>query len=163
MIDLAPCPFCGEKLVQHDDHHGTWWAHKNEVGSCWASVEQIHDNDDAKRWNKRHAQCAPTPQRDPELSIPVWAIKEALKCLRHINKHEQLTPIGLVNLFQSYVDIASEADSDVTPTRPPMLADLAQIIDAGWKAGKSSVEVAGEILREFDGTAVTSTECGGAK
>ncbi|HEU0038026.1 MAG TPA: hypothetical protein VFR76_02015 [Verrucomicrobiae bacterium] len=97
MIDLAPCPFCGEKLVQHDDHHGTWWAHKNEVGYCWASVEQIHDDEDARRWNVRHT---------------------------------------------------------------PMLADIAQIIDVGWKAGKSAAEVAGEILREFDGPAVTSTDRG---
>jgi hypothetical protein len=34
--------------------------------------------------------------------------------------------------------------------QPPMQADIAQIIDAGWKSGKSSADVAAEILREFD-------------
>jgi hypothetical protein len=31
-----------------------------------------------------------------------------------------------------------------------MQADIAQIIDTGWKSGKSSADVAAEILREFD-------------
>jgi hypothetical protein len=39
----------------------------------------------------------------------------------------------------------------------PMRADIAQIIDRGWKAGKSSNDVAEEILREFDPSPVSST------
>jgi hypothetical protein len=39
----------------------------------------------------------------------------------------------------------------------PMRADIAQMIDAGWKTGKSSSEVAEEILREFDASTVSST------
>lgn len=40
----------------------------------------------------------------------------------------------------------------------PMRADIAQMIDAGWKTGKSSSEVAEEILREFDASTVPSTD-----
>src|SRR5216684_5981194 len=36
------------------------------------------------------------------------------------------------------------------PERQPMQADIAQIIKAGWNSGKSSDDVAAEILREFD-------------
>src|SRR5216684_349137 len=36
------------------------------------------------------------------------------------------------------------------PERQPMQADIAQIIKAGWSSGKSSDDVATEILREFD-------------
>jgi hypothetical protein len=34
--------------------------------------------------------------------------------------------------------------------RQPMQADVAQIVDAGWKSGKSSDDIAAEILREID-------------
>ncbi len=39
---------------------------------------------------------------------------------------------------------------DTLVKTPPMLADIAQIIDAGWKSWKSAAEVALEIVREFD-------------
>jgi hypothetical protein len=32
----------------------------------------------------------------------------------------------------------------------PLLADIAQIIQAGWSNGKSSTEIAEEILQELD-------------
>lgn len=53
MIDLKPCPFCGERLVLKEDHHGQWWAHRSEPGSCFASTSQIFDEEDAAAWNKR--------------------------------------------------------------------------------------------------------------
>ena len=46
----------------------------------------------------------------------------------------------------------------------PMFVDIAQIIDAGWKSGKSSHDVAIEIFQEFDAAPVTSTDrCGDDK
>ena len=51
--DLLPCPFCGEKLIIHDDHHGIWWAHRDEPGPCFLSTIQILDLEDVKGWNKR--------------------------------------------------------------------------------------------------------------
>ena len=53
--DLLPCPFCGEKLVELSDHHGSWWGHKNFNG-CILDVEQIHDAKDAAQWNTRAEQ-----------------------------------------------------------------------------------------------------------
>jgi hypothetical protein len=40
----------------------------------------------------------------------------------------------------------------------PMLADIAQIIDAGWRAGKSSADVAEEVLREFEAPTVRPSQ-----
>lgn len=48
-----PCPFCGEALVVKDDHHGEWWGHRNEHSGCFAGIDQLHDVDDLKRWNRR--------------------------------------------------------------------------------------------------------------
>jgi hypothetical protein len=50
--------------------------------------------------------------------------------------------------------MATDARADA---QAPMRADIAQMIDAGWKTGKSSSEVAEEILREFDASTVSST------
>jgi len=55
-IDLRsidPCPFCGERLVTHYDHHGTWIAHKNETGKCIISTYQLFSQDDVDKWNAR--------------------------------------------------------------------------------------------------------------
>ena len=97
---------------------------------------------------RRHAQCAPDHD------------KIALDAARSILRVDSNLPI--VQRKARIQCIVLDALSTVTLT-PPMLADIAQIIDAGWKSGQSSAEVAAEILREFDGTAVTSTECGGGK
>ena len=51
--DLRPCPFCGQKLVLLDDHHGSWYAHKDNGGYCEASYTQLFDAEDVKRWNTR--------------------------------------------------------------------------------------------------------------
>ncbi len=48
-----PCPFCGERLVVHTDHHGCWVAHKEEPGPCLISVIQLLDDDDLELWNRR--------------------------------------------------------------------------------------------------------------
>jgi phage terminase small subunit len=56
---LKPCPFCGEALVKKSDHHGKWYGHRDEVGECWASIAQIHDEVDAKRWNARSEKALP--------------------------------------------------------------------------------------------------------
>jgi hypothetical protein len=48
-----PCPFCGERLVIHEDHHGQWVAHAREPGPCECSTSQLHDEDDLRRWNTR--------------------------------------------------------------------------------------------------------------
>ena len=56
--ELLPCPFCGEKLIEMSDHHGTWMGHRDT--SCWESVSQIHDKRDVERWNRRSA--APVAQ-----------------------------------------------------------------------------------------------------
>lgn len=48
-----PCPFCGERLVAKNDHHGWWVAHANECGGCECSTSQIHDARDIARWNTR--------------------------------------------------------------------------------------------------------------
>jgi len=48
-----PCAFCGERLVDKNDHHGYWLGHKNEFSECAESIVQILDEDDLKRWNTR--------------------------------------------------------------------------------------------------------------
>jgi hypothetical protein len=48
-----PCPFCGERLVARNDHHGWWIAHKNETGKCIESVMQLFDEEDLMAWNTR--------------------------------------------------------------------------------------------------------------
>lgn len=49
-----PCPFCGERLIVHTDHHGAWLAHKDEAtGECFESIAQVMDADDLARWNTR--------------------------------------------------------------------------------------------------------------
>jgi hypothetical protein len=53
--------------------------------------------------------------------------------------------------------LALSAFTSTPAQRPPMAADIAQIIQDGWYAGRSSVEVTEEILREFDTSPVTST------
>jgi hypothetical protein len=50
-----PCPFCGERLIVHADHHGAWLAHKNETGNCFDSCAQIMNTDNLAQWNKRVA------------------------------------------------------------------------------------------------------------
>jgi hypothetical protein len=59
---LKPCPFCGEALVEKSDHNGKWYGHRDEVGECWGSIAQIHDEADAKRWNARPEKALPTPK-----------------------------------------------------------------------------------------------------
>lgn len=48
-----PCPFCGENLVVHSDHQGSFMAHKDQFGACFISVVQILDSKDLADWNKR--------------------------------------------------------------------------------------------------------------
>ncbi len=48
-----PCPFCGERLIAHSDHHGYWLAHKEEPGPCYASTFQLLDQTDLLSWNTR--------------------------------------------------------------------------------------------------------------
>lgn len=48
-----PCPFCGERLVVYDDHHGSWVSHRDEPGPCIDSTVQLMDEDDLRRWNSR--------------------------------------------------------------------------------------------------------------
>jgi hypothetical protein len=50
---LKPCPFCGERLVIHTDHHGEWIAHRLEPGPCIISTIQIFNKADAIMWNRR--------------------------------------------------------------------------------------------------------------
>lgn len=61
--DPLPCPFCGEELVKHSDHHGEWMAHQNEAGRCVASVTQLFDDSDVEEWNRR-APAAPSKALD---------------------------------------------------------------------------------------------------
>ena len=49
---ILPCPFCGEKLVVHDDHHGCWIAHAN-LDHCIISHIQIFEGKEVERWNTR--------------------------------------------------------------------------------------------------------------
>lgn len=51
-----PCPFCGERLIVHTDHHGGWLGHKNETGPCFDCVIQIMEDRDLAKWNKRTPQ-----------------------------------------------------------------------------------------------------------
>lgn len=55
MAKLAKrCPFCGERLVVRDDHHGCWLAHKDELGGdCIVSVIQVLNEEDLQAWNQR--------------------------------------------------------------------------------------------------------------
>lgn len=48
-----PCPFCGERLVPHDDHHGYWVAHDRSPGPCFLSTIQLLDTVDLAGWNQR--------------------------------------------------------------------------------------------------------------
>jgi len=51
---LSPCPFCGESLVVHEDHHGKWIAHNYEPHDwCPCGVVQIHDLSGMTEWNTR--------------------------------------------------------------------------------------------------------------
>ncbi len=65
-----PCPFCGESLVVHEDHHGCWLAHRQEPGRCIESVVQLLDAQDLERWNERSPEAirshdqAPTHSKD---------------------------------------------------------------------------------------------------
>lgn len=53
-ITPLPCPFCGEALVVKSDHHGEWWGHANDAtGDCECSINQLFDDDDVRRWNRR--------------------------------------------------------------------------------------------------------------
>lgn len=49
--DLKPCPFCGERLVLQDDHHGSWFGHSGY--HCECATTQVHDQIDLRRWNTR--------------------------------------------------------------------------------------------------------------
>src|SRR4051812_46373070 len=51
--EAKPCPFCGEKLTSHNDHHGWWVAHEREPGPCFLSTIQIMDRTDLEGWNRR--------------------------------------------------------------------------------------------------------------
>lgn len=57
-LRLLPCPFCGERLVIQDDHHGKWWAHQHEPGPCFDSTAQVMDQKDADAWNTRDGKLA---------------------------------------------------------------------------------------------------------
>ncbi len=48
-----PCPFCGERLVVHNDRHGAWIGHKNELSQCFDAGSLIMDSDDVSLWNMR--------------------------------------------------------------------------------------------------------------
>lgn len=48
-----PCPFCGEPLEVHSDHHGQWVAHREEPGPCIFSIVQLFDERDLAEWNTR--------------------------------------------------------------------------------------------------------------
>jgi len=50
---LKACPFCGEKLVVHGDHHGYWIAHKNPDVKCFCGMIQIDSKKEADKWNCR--------------------------------------------------------------------------------------------------------------
>lgn len=62
--DLLSCPHCGESLVLKGDHHGEWWGHKNDVGSCIHAVTQLMDAEDFAAWNRRAPQ--PAERRAPD-------------------------------------------------------------------------------------------------
>lgn len=58
MSDLKPCPFCGEHLVENNDHHGKWLEHKDIFAYCPCAVNQLHTEDDYKQWNTRPIEDA---------------------------------------------------------------------------------------------------------
>ncbi len=58
-----PCPFCGERLIAHSDHHGSWVGHRDEPGPCIDSTTQLMSEDDLRRWNTR---TAPEPPVEDE-------------------------------------------------------------------------------------------------
>lgn len=65
MLDsVLPCPFCGERLVIHSDHHGEWVAHRDEVGPCVASTTQLMTAKDRDDWNKRTIDQSTSTMRD---------------------------------------------------------------------------------------------------
>lgn len=74
-----PCPFCGERLQLKADHHGQWWAHRDEVGPCHASVDQLFDDDDISNWNRR----APDTARDDAIRAEVYEV-----CIRIAKRWE---------------------------------------------------------------------------
>lgn len=52
--EALPCPFCGERLVVANDHHGYWLQHAGHLSSvCFDSVAQVLNDDDLARWNRR--------------------------------------------------------------------------------------------------------------
>ncbi|WP_130228895.1 Lar family restriction alleviation protein [Bradyrhizobium sp. Leo121] len=94
MRELLPCPFCGEKLVEHDDHHGTWWAHRSELGDCPISVHQIFDERDAEEWNKRAPASAPASLSRPddegkEVKWPNGCNETVPRALRYLAENER--------------------------------------------------------------------------
>lgn len=90
----APCPFCGEALVVKADHHGEWVGHREEPGSCIASIHQIHDEDDLTEWNTRA-----TPSSDPAVAEAIAAERE--RCAK-IADNISRAAAGEVRLYDSY-------------------------------------------------------------
>jgi hypothetical protein len=52
--ESKPCPFCGKRLVEANDHHGEWLEHPGYPRSlCPAGFFQGMDEKDLVAWNSR--------------------------------------------------------------------------------------------------------------
>jgi hypothetical protein len=128
-----------------------------QLGRCYPTLNRIIDDPAFERGGPDARADAQTA-KDPQTAFNLGFRAAGGGC--HL-------PPSAEALFQSWLrDGASQAGREpeeeipapASPAQAPMRADIAQMIDAGWKTGKSSSEVAEEILREFDASTLSSTE-----
>lgn len=125
MNELLPCPFCGSKpSTETRDWSVTIYCSSRTCGCC-VEAEGTGLDCAAEAWNRRHAQGTPDAE--------------------DLQKANQILHALLTNR-----DAEIERLRSATAQRAPMAADIAQIIDAGRRNGKSDLEIAEAILREFD-------------
>lgn len=90
--NAKPCPFCGERLVAKNDHHGWWVGHRQEPGPCFESVVQLFDESELKDWNCR----APSGEAElAALAARNAGLETALRDMRNADNAE-IAAVGVV-------------------------------------------------------------------
>jgi hypothetical protein len=58
-MELKPCPFCGETLIEIEDASGLFHSHQQPT-ACIASEILVQDEIEAEAWNRRAGSEQPT-------------------------------------------------------------------------------------------------------